>query len=867
MSNGASISKSVQLASLSEAGLTNDAYLNGFISLRNVEPSLGLPSGITTANTPNSAYYFPLIGIDTDYGKSRAFTGDDSLVFKNNNLGINNPNPQFDIDINGSLNVISGANIQNLSASYLVPSSLSNTLSVNYPNGVIFNSPVYLYGSNNSIQSITATNLYVTNKLSAASAYFVNSYTTTISISNVIVSSALNVTGNLTALNIYVLSALYSPVISSNSFFSNTITANNLYVNNSINTSGSVYATNLHGKIDINPNSLLSYTGNQLTINTNTTYDFGVKPTDSYSTDDPTVQRFLNSSSYDSNITTKASDDNLYLPFFKTVAGAINYVKTNQIFGNELVIFVFEDTIEGENRPNNNNSIVNPSPTTPIDNSGNYSNCTYSGNLTGAFYSTEWLQTNATALYNSGIKGGDFFWSLDNSNPISGQVGYWNVDSTVNFKTVYIAGLNEFAKKYLSETIQDYMGEKPFNSAPPKLSFRTYFCNDKTLGFGNFGTQTSTSVYANWLALSAFPSVQNPYGVTRNVRPMGINSPYSTVNLRSLEFEFFSNALDSTALICYSGTMNLDNVTIDLFGNAVYAYGAVCGNLSNAFINLNQGTYQLDPYYLQNRTLWNNRGNNGIQVNSDPYYYPSYNFMVVGNGIDNTLPPTNLFNGFIRNMGGAYMNMWDYGASQRSYGVNSFLTCTPILDGKFNATSFINMEGAGLLSDWNYQIITGNNFALSSSQVNNTGNYDYNISNPLNFKYINFLGSYNNAAMLAPYSGKLYNWTFVIDGTYANSLVSVQYAPYSVFNGLHNQDSLENGAFDRSTTLLSLSASVYGNLGTNSILDYNFTSYFPDIASFHYQTTTPTVAQFLTDIKTPQGNQKYTFVGHKPSTR
>ena len=158
--NPNSIKGSIKLKSLSDPNINRDAYINGFIDLASVEPSLGVPTG-TTNTIVNSSYYFPVVGIDPYYGNSRKFTGDDSLVLKNGNLGYNNPNPKFNFDINGNLQSSTGNIASKLSSSNL------NVKNVQGFKDVQLNS--YVGANNNSIFNIISAQNVVVPSMTAVS--------------------------------------------------------------------------------------------------------------------------------------------------------------------------------------------------------------------------------------------------------------------------------------------------------------------------------------------------------------------------------------------------------------------------------------------------------------------------------------------------------------------------------------------------------------------------------------------------------------------------------------------------------------------------------------------------------------------------
>jgi len=789
--NPNSIKGSVKLKSLSDPSLTKDAYNNGFIDLASVEPSLGLPTG-TTNTIPNSAYYFPVVGIDPYYANSRKFTGDDSLVLKNGNLGINNSNPVYDLDINGNLNVLSGANLVTLSAINLVPSSLSNTLSVGYPGGVYFNSDAY-FNNSNFIKNVTASNLFA-NSLSANSLVYNNKITITYTLSNANINS-LNISGSLTATNITVLSSLKAFSVSASNIFTNSLTANSMSIVNQLSVGGDIYAKSVHGVVDLDPNSSLTYVNNALSINTNNDYYFIIRPSDSYSTDDVNVSR-TKYGLFDATVS--INEPGLYKPFFKTLGGALNYVRNYNLSGKDLVFLIDEDIIEGEK--------LRPSVLTPNDNSGKYSSGTNSGNMVGAFYSTEWLGTNYPAMTAAGIKGGMFYWSPDGINKVSGFQSYIDFNN-LNFKYLYIQGRTEIG---ISKGLSPYSPPlkqwspwpyKIYDTASPRISFRSYFNNTLALS-GNFGNQNQ--VYNTWLSLSG--------ANTRAARPISFNNQNSEFYIQNVILEFDSNGYDSSAVMVYTGNVYLQNVTIAALGTALYQYGAVCSFQKPAQVYIQGVQTTLDPFYFNNgSTYYNLRTANGI-INGEPAYYPGY-FAIVGNSKRKL--PTSFTRGLIAVRDGGYLNYNDYGYTVRAWGFQSYIQACPIIDGDINSASFLRLENGCAARDITTYLVSGTSlgFNLSSYDTNyTTPDNPFITTNALNFKYIDFYGSFSNA--LFPKAGYLYPWEF--NGANPPSATGYTYYYPFNYNGVHNGDSTDAYVYNTSNYTVNLSAFIYGN-NTNGI--------------------------------------------------
>jgi hypothetical protein len=392
------------------------AYTTGYIDLPSVEPSLGLPTGYTFTET-GSAYYFPIFGISNSYLNSRKFTGNESLVYKNKNLGIINPNPTYNVDISGSIKSIN-AYIDTLQLNKLVG---EDSLSVNFPNGVIFNTPV-IFNYNTNVNNLIANNISTYN-LNADNLIYSNTITQVHNLVSAQISQNLNISANLTANNIFATNSISSVNLDAiNSKFNSLTVDNNILIQNNLNVSNNVYANNIYGKIVIDDSSQLYYNQyNQLSISKIKNYYFAIRPSDSYSTDDINIARSLTGPKDDGSI----EESYVLKPYFKNVQAVIDYVYTNGIYGNNLTIWIDEDIIAGENKAN----MYTP------DNSGNYAGCTTTGNLSAAFYSTEFLQNNLPALYNAGLRGGDYIWTKDVNSTINGQFYYIEL-YPINFNNI-----------------------------------------------------------------------------------------------------------------------------------------------------------------------------------------------------------------------------------------------------------------------------------------------------------------------------------------------------------------------------------------------------------------------------------------------
>lgn len=79
------------------------AYSYNFINIREVEPSLGVPTGGTHA-ADDTLYYFPIITVASTYIDSRKYSNkNETLTYYNNNIGVGTSTPNHKLSIAGSL--------------------------------------------------------------------------------------------------------------------------------------------------------------------------------------------------------------------------------------------------------------------------------------------------------------------------------------------------------------------------------------------------------------------------------------------------------------------------------------------------------------------------------------------------------------------------------------------------------------------------------------------------------------------------------------------------------------------------------------------------------------------------------------------
>jgi hypothetical protein len=800
-----SVGNNVKLAPL-DIAVNSFPYLYGFVKLSEVEPSLGIPNGISYVS-PNSAYYFPAFAATGTYVDSRKFTGKDNLVFVNKNIGFNNLNPTFNIDINGSLRALS-ALILNLSAVNIVPASGNNVLNFNYSNGVVFNTNLSA-NYNTYLNNVTANNLFV-NNITAKRQIYEDQYTV-YNFNSVNVTTDATINGYVSANNVYVQNNTFLNTLCAISGIFNSVTGKNVTVTDSLSVQNNIYANQIYGQVQIDPFSGLYYDSqNRLSFTKTQDIYLAVRPSDSYSTDDYSTPRNANGQ-WDGIVANSNQSElaNVARPYFKTLNGAYNYIYANGINGNNLTIYIDEDIVEGERLPNY---------FTP-EQSGQYSGCTYSGNLTGGFFSTEWLGAHYPALTAAGMLGGDFLWPIDNTALINGNFSYVTFEE-LEFNNVYISG--RFDASITSPTNQlSYSTDRQYNKPPRKISFRTYVCADPNLSYGQF--YHSTPTISAWVTPKT-----NPEGIVQG-RQISFNVN-TNLGLQNLNFEFITNSTDSSGLIFYDGYVNLANITISLLGSGIYTYGALYLN-SNLCHMIVSGYTLGDPYLYKSYSIWNAYYNNWIYQGLNSYnfgtsnYFPGYGLAIIGNNSNVTPTVINygyLVNsriGFINANNGSFYDQTDYGTN-RYVGHFSNLNSSLILDGCFNATDLYNVIDNSRIQG-NDQLFLGDTFALSSRNINSrfppTYILSFNDDSFYDFRYINFGGAFSTFNMQ---SIGYTTWQFVqTDRSYTDN--STYYL--SVNNNENNQNYvfLTNNTIDLTNSIASI-----GNLnsiGTNKSINQNTT--------------------------------------------
>jgi hypothetical protein len=815
---------------LNPLGLAVDsiAYKNGFINLKGVEPSLGLPSGFTLTQ-PNSVYYFPIFGISNTYGDSRKFTGRDTLVFVNKNVGYNNINPTFNIDISGNFRSLS-AYIPNLSATYIVPASGSDTLYVNATN-VLFNSDLYL-NNKTYINSLYANSVF-TNSLTAENRIENNTIINIFQLTGAYVDHDVVIAGNLTATDVFAASSIEALYLDADLALFSSLTSEFVTVTDTLSVGGDIYANRIYGQVDLDPFSQLYYNNsNQLSIGSNQTYEFAVRPSDSYSTDNINVPRTRNGD-WDSNYGT-ISPDNSLKPYFKNLQAVFDYVYYNGLVGQNLYIYIDEDLIAGEDKPN----------FFTTDRSGEYAGCTITGNLTAKYYSTEWLGANYPSLTAAGMLGGDFVWAKDTSVDINGVFSYLNLPP-LEFNVVHVYGRFEIGSMINSNKTAFYSTWRPFDMAPRKLIHRTYICANPSLSCGQF-KDTAVAQLSTWNVVKTKSPVQG-----RQVEFNHKNYLY----LHNLCFEFNTNSVDSTGLVFFDGHTEITNLTIALLGTGIYTYGAMI--LDSEPVHVHVTGWNLADPIVFNPTNWGQWNQNGYTF-VDPNYFPGYGIAIVGNPNSSSptlvnFGPNTAYTGLINVTNGAFLDRIDYG-SYREIGRRSVLPSSLILDGKFNANALLQLGNKSRIQSQEY-IFKTVNFGLSSKNLK-ANNQLINFVNPtytlevyddpkskVNFKYINYAGSFSTLYVV---QNGFTNWTFSL-----NQQANTQYVNtfLNVFNGNVN-DNYYIFYPNASINYIDLS----NVLGTVGYLNYLTPSYNPQ-AAYNNNTTMQYVG--VASIPFFNGNNAY----------
>jgi hypothetical protein len=761
------LSKNVELKSVKDTDVTTLAYVHGFINLKNIEPSLGIPENLSTT-IPSSAYYFLIGAKDEKVGNSRRFTGHDTLFLSGNKLSYNNNKPTFNFDISGNFRALS-AYIPVLSTSAFFGASGDNTINFNEFDSVQINSNV-IENNKAYFKKLSAQNIFVTGLTSLSTRY--DYFNVPSSSANRVFSSiSWNVTAgrSVSAENIKIVDNLITPYFNSASGFFNSLTADYFTIKNNM-TVNTISANHFYGKLNIDTTTGLVYQSSMLSTNLSASYFFGVKPSDSKSTDNINIKRSL-MGAWDNDHNEKLP---VLKPYFKNLRQVLDYSSKYNLYGKNLNILIYDDIY-----PNNTKS------------DGTFSNigCTYSGNISGAYYPTSALPVALTA---ANIFGGDFFWNKNSAADPSGGVNYFNTGN-LNFSNLNIVGMYEIGSVVNFDFSKEYTYKKPFNYSPRKITFRTYVSTNKNLAFGNFGQPS------DWNNLYMNNGVFN--------RGLTFDSKDTDVNLQNLCFEFDCNSYDSTGIHCYSGNTYLSNITVSMLGYGLYSYGAIAsGPRAKIYIC---GVNQIDPYLLTSPVRWNSNLWKTIKGANGPDIYPGYGLAIVGNPAIRNIP-TWLYPCFTRAYQGGNTTIMDFNVN-RQIGRFSYLNSAIILDGNFSSECFYLIDGFSKIYSNNY-IFRTNTFTLSNygwGKSSTTGLKYFGTTNANNFYYFIFNSSFST---FKPNFFPMVSWEFnqIDQLNYYYQFDNTQFTCNFGFNN-------SKYVFNTTTKTIDVSGMVFGSIIKNSL--------------------------------------------------
>jgi len=656
-------------------------------------PNTGLSfkNVIYSSTNPLSTYYFPINTKTTHYPDARRFTGNDTLTISKNNLAYNTLDPKYNLDIFGSFRSLS-AYIETLSTNKLAGSSLYFEEFDFIDFNMKINDKRFIFNS------LTAKNVFVTS-LCASSTLDVFIPESSDKANQIFSSITWNVTagGVLSAYNVFIKDRSIAPFVSSQKSYFYDLSATDLTVNYDLS-SNLIFTEKINSFVNIDEKSLLYYKDKTLSTRLSSVYYFGVKPSDSHSTDNIGIVRSL-SGNWDGSNGSIIENLPVLKPYFKNIKQIFDYVERYGLYGEELNVLIYEDIIQ-----NNFNT----------DNTNSESGCQTKGNIKARYYSRNSLPV---IMRNANFQSGDYIWADDNDSEASGKISYWNIDR-LNFSDLNIIGMYEIGSLKNSGGILEYSFEKPFNVSPRKITFRAYVTNNKFLTFGDFGGDTSA-----WSSLYVKSDAKN------FLRPIYFNGDEMDISIKNICFQFESNVNDATCLYFRSGETYLINVTVAALGSANYAYGAVLAwPKSSVYI---RGTEQIDPYLLSS-SRWDQW--NLVPGAKSQAYFPGYGLAIVGNPT-NENKPTLFSDSFIQAWKSKIFIMdYDY---NRRIGKDSQLNASIILNGYFSSKSFFSLKDQAKIQTNNHLFKT-NTFKLSNYQANI---YD-NSLNSLN-QYTNVFQNFN----------------------------------------------------------------------------------------------------------------------------
>jgi hypothetical protein len=730
-------------------------------------------TNIWSSTDPLSSYYF--LGVAApetlEYKNSKRFTGNDTFFLNKNKISYNELNPKYDFDVNGDFHSLS-AYFETLSANFFIGSSL-NITDFEFVN---FNADVS--GNKSWIMNyLSADKVFVTS-LCSTSTVIIDLSVPSICANEVFSSLNWNVTagGYLSAYSVNVRNKLITPYITArNSLFQN-ITAETFNVNTRLSSLSSIYGNDIHGFIQIDPTYFYYNDENLLTTRLSAVYFLGVKPSDSFSSDNTNLVRTI-SGAWDGQNGFTIETFPVLKPYFKNIKQALKYVEKQCLCGDELNIMIYDDILQ--NNINDDGTISSQG-------------CEYSGNIDVRYYSTANVPQ---FLKDAGLKAGDYVWNKHNYSETTGKISYWSIDR-LNFSNLNIYGMYEIGSLINFDSRKLYTNIKPFNIAPRKISFRTYVCTNTSLPLGSFGSNSNDFKNLYY----------DPVGKIE-LRPIKFNNDEMDVNIHNLCFEFETNANDSTCLYFKSGRSYLSNVTVAALNNGNYAYGAILA-WPNSTVYI-CGEPQIDPWLLS-PSRWDSWIS--LPTAKNQVYYPGYGLALVGNK-SNKFNPTFFSDSFIQAWRSRIFFM-DFNVNRR-IGRYAYHNASIILDGKFTSNSFYSFKDHAKIYATNHVFKT-QFFGLSNLECTyyTDNNYPFiNVFENLNkdnFYYLNFKES--NSTFIPNYF-QINEWMF----DDADEILSLPINDKTNFTEkLVNQQNTKY-IFDEDTKTINLSGMVFANFQKNSI--------------------------------------------------
>jgi hypothetical protein len=730
---------------------------------------------IWSSTNPNSAYYFIMAADENNsYENSKRFTGSDTLFLSGKNLSYKTKNPKFNFDVTGDFHSLS-AYFNTLSTNTFSGSSTTfkDFEKIEFNQEVIGNKKWY-------IDNLSADKLFVTS-ICSTSTLQIDISVPSICANNVFSSISWNVTagGYVSAYNITLKGNAITPFTSSRNTFIKNLTSNYFLINNNLTSLSTLSSQYIHGQIEFDPLYFYYNDDKLLTTRLSSVYFLGIKPSDSFSTDNISLVRSI-TGSWDGSNGTVIETYPVLKPYFKNIKQAFDYVHNQNLYGEELNILIYDDI--SQNNINTDSTISN-------------SGCEFSGNINARYVTNSDLPN---FLKNAGFDEGDYIWCQNNNSETTGKIQYWNVDR-LNFANLNIHGMYNIGSSVNFDGRKMYTVKKPFNEKPRKIKFRTYVTSNTGLTVGNFGASVN-----DWKLMNYDPNGTISY------RPVRFDNDEMDVNIHNLCFEFDTNANDASCLYFKSGRSYLSNITVAALGTANYAYGSILAwPQSTVYVC---GETQIDPYLLTPvrwDSLWKTL--NGAENQS---YFPGYGLAIVGNPTTQSTP-TFFSNAFIQAWKSRIYFM-DFQVNRR-IGRYAYHNSSIILDGKFSSNAFYELKDHAKIYVNNY-IFKTSNFYLSNLNCSFFSNLTYpyinsfSANNKDNFYYVNFKESFST---LIPHYFDINEWKFKD----SEELVRIPIDSTTHFTAKLINTENPNYIFDTTTKTIDLSAMVYSNYQKNSLIE------------------------------------------------